>query len=163
MVTKPTIFQNTRIKAFRSFAYNYTFDFRSGNFKRWGHKPEIDPVWSPFGPELMDIEISAGGGCPMRCGFCSPAGTLVNTPNGKIEIEKLKSNDLVIGFDLKNNSPKIQTIQETYVRDYIGDLICIETNDGKILKLTPDHEIFTKNRGWIPVKNIKETDEILQF
>ena len=79
-VTKTTIFQNARIKAFRSFAYNYTFDLRSGNFRRWGHKPEKDPVWSPFGPELVDIEISAGGGCPMRCSFCYKGNGTGGTP-----------------------------------------------------------------------------------
>lgn len=27
-------------------------------------------MWSPFGPEILDIEISEGDGCPMTCAFC---------------------------------------------------------------------------------------------
>ena len=55
---------------FRSKTYNYTFDLASGHFQRWGKTPEDDPTWSPFGPEILDIEISEGDGCPMTCAFC---------------------------------------------------------------------------------------------
>jgi MoaA/NifB/PqqE/SkfB family radical SAM enzyme len=66
----PSIVQNTRTKLFRSSLYNYTFDLRSGHFSRWGKRPESDPAWSPYGPEILDIEISQGGGCPMSCAVC---------------------------------------------------------------------------------------------
>lgn len=69
-IRKPSLLQNKRIKLFRSKEYNYTFDLRSGNFIRWGNKPEDDPQWSPFGPEILDIEISEGAGCPVACAYC---------------------------------------------------------------------------------------------
>lgn len=67
---KPRLFQNKRTKLFRSKSYNYTFDLRSGNFLRWGNEPKDDPDWSPFGPEILDIEVSEGAGCPMACSVC---------------------------------------------------------------------------------------------
>lgn len=70
MSKSPTIYQNRGVKLFRSENYNYNFDLRSGNFQRWGKWPEDDPAWSPFGPEILDIEISEGEGCPMTCAFC---------------------------------------------------------------------------------------------
>lgn len=151
------------IRWVKSPAYNYAFNVTSGFFQRWGETQEDDPTWSPFGPEIMDIEISDGESCPMTCAFCSPKGTLVNTPNGKIPIENLVSTDLVIGYDVEKNSPQIQEIEEVYSRQYNGDLICIELDNGSILKLTPDHEIYTKNRGWIVSKNLSITDEIISF
>jgi len=50
--------------------YNYVFNEASGFFQRWGKTQEDDPTWSPFGPEIMDIEISDGESCPMTCAFC---------------------------------------------------------------------------------------------
>jgi hypothetical protein len=152
-----------RFKIFRSKSYNYNFDKHSGEFARWGETTDEDPLFSPFGPEIMDIEISEGESCPMTCAFCSPKGTLINTPNGKVEIENLAAKNLVIGFDTQNNTPKIQEIEEIYFKQYIGELICIELDNGRILKLTPEHEIFTRNRGWIMSKELLETDEIVEF
>lgn len=59
-----------RYKIFRSADYNYNFDKKTGEFARWGKTPDEDPTWSPFGPEIMDIEISEGESCPMTCAFC---------------------------------------------------------------------------------------------
>jgi MoaA/NifB/PqqE/SkfB family radical SAM enzyme len=70
IVRAPSIVQNSRTKYFRSEVYNYTFDLRSGHFRRWGRNPEDNPIFSPYGPEILDIEISSGGGCPISCAFC---------------------------------------------------------------------------------------------
>lgn len=43
---------------------------RSGHSKRWGKRPEHNPPWSPCGPEILDVEISSGGGCPQTCSVC---------------------------------------------------------------------------------------------
>lgn len=32
---------------------------------------------------------------------------------------------------------------------------------GKVVECTPDHKIFTKNRGWVEAQNLKEDDELL--
>jgi MoaA/NifB/PqqE/SkfB family radical SAM enzyme len=62
------------VKKFRSENYNYNFRLSDGFFQRWGKTLEDDPKWSPFSPEICDIEISAsgknGGGCPIACSFC---------------------------------------------------------------------------------------------
>jgi len=38
--------------------YKYTFNPVTGFFARWGETPEDDPLMSPLGPEIADIEIS---------------------------------------------------------------------------------------------------------
>ena len=52
-----------------SHQYNYTFSKQTGFFARWGKTKEDDPEWSPFGPEILDIEIMTGG-CNARCPWC---------------------------------------------------------------------------------------------
>lgn len=57
-------------KSLRSPSYNYDFYTRTGLFARWGTSKEDDPQYSEFGPEIVDIEISSGAGCPMSCPYC---------------------------------------------------------------------------------------------
>jgi MoaA/NifB/PqqE/SkfB family radical SAM enzyme len=46
------------IKKVNSKDYNYVFNDKSGYFVRWGKTLDKDAVFSPFGPEIADIEIS---------------------------------------------------------------------------------------------------------
>jgi hypothetical protein len=60
--------------------YNFIFDRKTGFFARWGKTQEDDPEYSPFGPEIADIEIATsckGVGTP--CDFCYKK----NNPNGE--------------------------------------------------------------------------------
>lgn len=55
------------IKVVSSPEYNYIFNKKSGLLMRWGETHEDDPDLAPYGPEILDMEISVGdcsGGCP---------------------------------------------------------------------------------------------------
>ena len=45
------------LKILKSPHYNYQFIKKNGDFKRWGLLLEDDPQFSPYGPEIADIEI----------------------------------------------------------------------------------------------------------
>jgi len=60
---------NADTKAFSSPHYNYIFNVKNGKFARWGKNYNDDPFWSPFGPEIADIEISTGD-CSGQCRWC---------------------------------------------------------------------------------------------
>ena len=55
-------------KEFKSPDYNFVFNTTNGFFARWGKTEDDDPDWSPFGPEIMDIEISTV--CSRQCLWC---------------------------------------------------------------------------------------------
>jgi ribonucleoside-diphosphate reductase alpha chain len=40
----------------------------------------------------------------------------------------------------------------------VTELIEIEDEQGNVIKCTPDHEIWTQNRGWVMAKDLVETD-----
>lgn len=74
------------IKKFRSKDYNYNFRLDNGLFQRWGVTLEDNPPFSPFSPEIADIEITTSckgprlsNGQHKLCSFCYKS----NTPNGK--------------------------------------------------------------------------------
>ena len=163
MKNKATLFEDDKVKILRSPEINFNFSKITGRMETWGKTKEEDPFYSPYGPLHLDMEIADGDSCPISCQFCSPEGTQINTPFGKVNIEKLQTGDLVIGFDVEKESVTIQEIEEIYSRDYSGELICLELDNGEVLKLTPEHEVFTKNKGWIMVKLLEIVDEVIFF
>jgi len=79
--------ENKEEKKLRSTSYNFNFNKVSGYFERWGRTFEDDPDYSPYGPEILDLEISTSvrpeqiknydkdrliydGGCLGKCAFC---------------------------------------------------------------------------------------------
>jgi len=73
--------------------YNYVFDTENGKFYRWGKTFEDNPEYSPFGPEILDIEISTTchgiNGEP--CSFCYKSNGPDGTYMSFCEFEKLFS------------------------------------------------------------------------
>jgi MoaA/NifB/PqqE/SkfB family radical SAM enzyme len=54
--------------------YNYIFIKKTGFFQRWGKTGDDDPLFSPLGPEILDLEISVDG-CSQNCPFCYKGNT----------------------------------------------------------------------------------------
>ena len=57
--------------------YRYMFYKHDGRFYRWGKTQDDDPQFSPFGPEILDIEISTGD-CNMACPWCYKSNSAGN-------------------------------------------------------------------------------------
>jgi len=141
----------------RSLFYNYDFNRRIGTLVRWGRTKDEDPVMSPVGPEIADIEIVTGncsGGCP----WCLPPGMQISTEDQAC-IEDILPGDRVLGWDISTKQPRIQDVIETYKRYYSGKLIRIEMDDNVIL-LTPKHEVLLESGEWIQAQNLREGDDI---
>lgn len=85
MLHKAVISENQEYKKCVSEGYNFIFRKSDGLFLRWGTTKEDDPQYSPFGPEILDLEISEGeclGNCPF-CYKCNGSG--VETHNMTLE------------------------------------------------------------------------------
>ena len=63
------------IKTVKSPNYNYIFNRANGSFARWGKYFNDDPEFSPFGPEILDIEVSTI--CHRACPFCYKSNTAI--------------------------------------------------------------------------------------
>jgi hypothetical protein len=59
-------------KVFKTENYNYIFNRDNGFFARWGKTSDDDPLYSPFGPEILDLEVSTicGGIDGINCSHC---------------------------------------------------------------------------------------------
>ena len=80
MSNEAAIYESKDVKVFRSSNYNYDFNKTNGFFARWGKTEEDDPQWSPYGPEILDIEVTTKCSGPGNklCKFCYKS----NTPDG---------------------------------------------------------------------------------
>jgi hypothetical protein len=104
--------ENKNLKVLRSKNYNYSFNKTSGFFARWGEVTSDDPDFSPFGPEILDIEVTtickgvpSLNGKKTPCSFCYKS----NTPNGKnMSFEKFKA--ILDKFPVVNGVPVLTQI-----------------------------------------------------
>lgn len=83
------IFENKYKKILTSKDYHYFFDKQTGFNARWGETREEDPKFSPYGPEIADIEIgtSCDGIQEKPCDFCYK-GNILKGKNMSLETFK---------------------------------------------------------------------------
>lgn len=74
------LFEDEDVKVIKSAEYNSIFNKKNGFFARWGKDKNDDPQMCPFGPELLDLEISSGF-CKNNCLFCYKG----NGPNQQVQ------------------------------------------------------------------------------
>ncbi|MBS5939713.1 UvrD-helicase domain-containing protein [Clostridium sp.] len=74
---------------------------------------------------------------------CLTQGTLIETEKGKVKIEDLKENDEVKVASGKGET-KLLRINNISKREYSGTVIKIVTEDGDIIKATPNHIAFSR-------------------
>lgn len=81
--------ETKKCKTLLTPVYNYIFSKETGYFARWGATPHQDVPFSPFGPEILDIEISQGGQCQGKCQFCYK-GNGQKTPTKNMPLDTFK-------------------------------------------------------------------------
>lgn len=67
----------------------------------------------------------------------------------------------VISYDIENECLKADTLTGACLTRKKADIIKLTFSDGQILKLTPDHKVFTENRGWVCAKDLTSEDILI--
>jgi len=109
-------------------------------------------------PEFYDVKIT--NYCSGACNYCLNENSLISTIDGKKKIKDIVVGDTVLNVNAKNLEVMTNEVEQIHKREYSGELIIIELENGEILEITPNHKIFTFNRGWIRADKIKEIDDI---
>ena len=74
---------------------------------------------------------------------CLVEGTLVESENGRINIEELKESDKV-RVAVGNGETKLLDVKNISKRNYEGKIVKVTTESGKVIKSTPNHLTFTR-------------------
>lgn len=84
---------------------------------------------------------------------CFVAGTQVSLADGStINIEDVKSGDIVLTFDLKSESLKNNMVNSVFSKT-VNNIVEYKFNNGETLKCTFDHPIYVESKGWSSFDN----------
>jgi ribonucleoside-diphosphate reductase alpha chain len=104
--------------------------------------------------------------------LCVTGDTLItilidNSEERQIQIKDLmfymkKYEDVKVkGYDITENKSEFEKIEAFAQTGESTELYEIEDEQGNVIRCTPDHQIYTKNRGYVMAKDLKE-DDVLQ-
>lgn len=93
---------------------------------------------------------------------CLLPDTLVDTPWGPKPIKDLKVGDIVCGYN-ENKGDFSQVQVQAVFHQTRSEYMEATLGNGKTLKLTHDHQVFTKKRGWVEAGELITGIDILSI
>lgn len=101
------------------------------------------------------------------CNPCVIGNTLVLTNKGHISISDIVKDGIdkykVATYNINKNLIEFEDITFGDKTRKNTNIIEIELEDGEKIELTPDHKVYTKNRGYIEASFLNEDDIILKI
>jgi ribonucleoside-diphosphate reductase alpha chain len=87
--------------------------------------------------------------------------------DGEITIEDLfkkwnnnESIPAVLSRDISTGKDEVDLITNVQKTRENANIIRLEFDDGTFLELTPDHRVYTSNRGYVPAAQLTPEDEV---
>jgi len=140
--------------------HNYKGLYLNGRTLRLALDPN-KPITELSYPEFFDVKVTSQ--CKGNCPYCFTENTAINTENKKELIKNIKVNDKIITFNEKINKNEVNSVSQVYKRKYSGDIIEIILENNDIIEITPNHEVYVKNKGYIRADELSESDELLEI
>ena len=99
---------------------------------------------------------------------CLTADTIIKTDDGDITIKDIVDNFNKKKFNVLTFNEKTKNVEYNEVADALlskrnANIIELELEDGETIRLTPDHKIYTENRGWVEASQLNENDILLKI
>jgi ribonucleoside-diphosphate reductase alpha chain len=69
----------------------------------------------------------------------------------------------VLSYDTENGVAEFQPIEAGALTRKNADVIKLELENGEEIKLTPDHKVYTENRGWVKAADLTEEDILISI
>lgn len=100
---------------------------------------------------------------------CLVGDTIIKTNKGDLTIkqivEKINCGEKIkaLSFNELNNEIEEKEIYQAQKTKELAQILEIETEEGDILKLTPEHKVLTKENGWIKGINLTKKHTIIKI
>lgn len=94
--------------------------------------------------------------------ICFPYDEVVPTEHGPMKIGEIVERKLRIkvwSMNLETRQIELQPIQGWYENPG-SDIVEVGLSDGSLVKCTPDHHIWTENRGWVEAQELTFSDHL---
>lgn len=103
----------------------------------------------------------------LACNPCVVSDTLVTTNKGDVPISLIINDGVdkykVLTYNTDTGEIEYENIVWGDKTRKDTDVIEIELESGQVLKLTPDHKVYTENRGYVKASLLTEEDEIILY
>ncbi len=102
---------------------------------------------------------------------CLPAGHTVRLADGS----DIRMDDLlakvetgesiqVLSFNIETSKVEPKQVQAAFKQpNQHKQLVRVTLENGTVIEATPDHKLYTKNRGYVPVNQLDNSDELLMI
>jgi intein/homing endonuclease len=98
---------------------------------------------------------------------CLDGKTKIEMADGTFKpIEDIKIGESVMTMNEKTGEKESDTVEEVYknmINSASEDMYEIETEDGRILRLTGNHKVMLQDGTWKEVKDLTENDELKEI
>lgn len=163
--------------------YNKLYSIKTNNHKGYVKKVKAKEIWNKIihctwntaepGVIFKDRMVNfSPDGCYQKyrgvaTNPCVTGDTIVKTDKGDISIkelvDKVNNNEIinVLSYDINNDKIEYQQVTDGMLTRKNANIIEIETEDGNKIKLTPDHKVYTENRGYINAGELTSDDILL--
>lgn len=99
---------------------------------------------------------------------CLTGDSKIMTSNGEITIKEIFENFNNEKYEVLTYNENTKQLEYNEVGDALltkrnANIIELELEDGELLRLTPEHKVFTENRGWIEAAQLTGDDILLKI
>jgi len=98
---------------------------------------------------------------------CLTGDMLISTESGNISIKELVESEFdlpkVYTYNEASKQVELKKIKDKLLTKKNANIIKLELEDGSEIKLTPDHKVYTENRGWIEAAQLTNKDILFQI
>ena len=97
---------------------------------------------------------------------CLDGETMVTTDKGEVKLKTIVDNPndyKVLSYNEEIKSLEFQTLKGGIKTKENTNMIKVEFDDGTFINLTPDHKVYTENRGYIQASELTENDDIISI
>ena len=116
---------------------------------------------APLGGSLTGFGCGISGDDYGGC--CFPYNEIVWTKQGKIKIGKIVNKKMdveVLSYNFQKKIFEYKKIDH-YVKNGESDILKIGLSNGSCIQCTPDHNVWTENRGYVEAKDLTKNDILL--
>ena len=99
---------------------------------------------------------------------CLTGDSKIMTSNGEITIKEIFENFNNEKYEVLTYNENTKQLEYNEVGDALltkrnANIIELELEDGELLRLTPEHKVFTENRGWVEAAQLTGDDILLKI
>lgn len=129
-----------------------------------GHLQHVFEDFDLTFSELKDIIKQTLKGSIEIVEKCLDGNTIVIVDGKKLKISDVVDNNIgekILAYDISKDDFIEKRIINRYNNGNQDDWIEIELENGCKLNLTPNHRVYTKDRGYVKAEELTETDELI--